>query len=123
MAEPTSSKKTVSRRVLFSAGAGAGLCRLATARAEPEDAIDARDVANGLNCCLGAVDLILLLEIKPSLREVAETVREVLRFLPALTARTLALVGSIILMLVIGYGNALRGDDAAGIHAATRIAA
>lgn len=91
MAEPTSSKKTVSRRVLFSAGAGAGLCRLATARAEPEDAIDARDVANGLNCCLGAVDLILLLEIKPSLREVAETAREVLRFLPALTARTLAL--------------------------------
>jgi hypothetical protein len=64
---------------------------MAGARPAPEETIGARDVANGLNCCLGVVDLILLLEIKPDLREVADTASEVMRFLPALADRTQAL--------------------------------
>ncbi|RYG22772.1 hypothetical protein EON82_16095 [bacterium] len=90
-AESNVSKKPLSRRVLLSAGAGLGLTGIAGAQTLSEETIGARDVANGLNCCLGVVDLILLLEIKPDLREVAATGREVLRFLPALADRTAAL--------------------------------
>jgi hypothetical protein len=90
-AVPATSKKQLSRRTLFAAGAGLSLSGFADADRAPEGTIAASDVANGLNCCLGVVDLMLLMEIKPSLAEVAATAKQVLRFLPSLADRTEAL--------------------------------
>lgn len=85
------SLSAVSRRSLLVAGTSLGLSSVVGAAPNQEPTIDAKEVADALNCCQGVTDLILLVRLKPCLSDLYRSARELLPSLQPLAEKTHAL--------------------------------